>query len=263
MTFLTDIGVNLADSAFDADRTQVISAAQAAGVKRMVVTGSCQRSNRIAAELASDNPDTLWSTAGLHPHHAADWNAQLAHQIESLAGEAGVRAVGECGLDYFRDIAPRAKQRAAFESQLDIAKRTKMPVFLHQRDAIDDFAAIIRDWRDDVERGVAHCFTDDQAALRRLLDLDLHIGITGWICDERRGQHLLDIVKYVPADRLMIETDAPYLLPRSLRPRPRTRRNEPKWLPEVAKTVAAAREVSVEELTSTTTATANQFFAAN
>ncbi len=261
MLQLTDIGANLADKSFDPDRDAVIAAALAAGVTRMVVTGSCVESNLAAQRMADAHPDVLWATAGLHPHHAAQYDASVEQNIERCLTSAQVRAVGECGLDYFRDIAPRAQQISAFESQLAIAAKTKMPVFLHQRDAIDDFAAIIRQHRNEWPRGVAHCFTDDREALRRLLDLDLYIGITGWICDERRGQHLLEIVKFVPSDRLMIETDAPYLLPRSLRPKPKTRRNEPKWLPEVLSTVATALGRPTQEVAEQTRTNADVFFA--
>jgi len=263
MPQITDIGVNLADKSFDADRDAVVAAAVAAGVTRMVITGSCANSNLMARDLADKQPDIFWATAGLHPHHAEQYDSELEQNIEHCLTSPQVRAVGECGLDYFRDIAPRAQQIAAFEAQLAIAARAQMPVFLHQREAIDDFVAIVGEHRDRWPRGVAHCFTDDREALRRLLDLNLFIGITGWICDERRGQHLLDLVRYVPPDRLMIETDAPYLLPRSLRPKPKTRRNEPRWLPEVLKTIATALGRPPEEIADQTRKNAETFFARN
>ena len=149
-------------------------------------------------------------------------------------------AVGECGLDYFRDFSPRDLQRRAFGWQLELAAATGKPVFLHQRDAHDDFIAILREHRVS-ERGVAHCFTAGEKERDAYLELGLHIGITGWINDERRGLHLREVVKGIPADRLMIETDAPYLLPRDIRPAPKTRRNEPTYLPYVVRAIAAAR----------------------
>lgn len=261
MRTLTDIGVNLADSSFDQDREAVVARAQEAGVSRMVITGSCTRSNPIALALAAAKPELLWSTAGIHPHHAEQCSEAAIKQIEECISNTAVRAVGECGLDYFRDIAPRARQHEAFEAQLELAAQHALPVFLHQRDAIDDFVEIMKQHRDQISRGVAHCFTDDASALKRLLDLDLYIGITGWICDERRGRHLLEIVREIPENRLMIETDAPYLMPRTLRPRPKTRRNEPQWLPEIARVVAAARDCSPEALAETTTRNAMRFFA--
>jgi TatD DNase family protein len=171
-----------------------------------------------------------------------------------------VVAVGECGLDYFRDFSPRPDQRRAFERQLELAVDCGKPVFLHQREAHEDFLAILREFRPSLGHVVVHCFTDAEAALRDYLELDCHIGITGWICDERRGHHLKDFVHEIPSDRLMIETDAPYLKPRNLRPKARTHRNEPKWLPWIAGTLAACRGVNPLVLAEQTTATARAFF---
>lgn len=258
---IIDIGANLADQVFRDDLDEVLQRAREAGLTRIVVTGSDDASNRRARSLAEADPGFLWATAGVHPHHAAKFNEESAELIRSCASSKAVRAVGECGLDYFRDIAPRAQQIRAFETQLDIASDLAMPVFLHQRDSIDDFVHVIKNDRRIWPRAVAHCFTDELPALRKLLDLDLYIGITGWICDERRGQHLLDIVRYIPADRLMIETDAPYLMPRNIRPKPKSRRNEPALLGAVLGALADARKVSRNELAKTTSETANAFFA--
>jgi TatD DNase family protein len=168
--------------------------------------------------------------------------------------------VGECGLDYFRDFSPRDLQRRAFGWQLEIAAAAGKPVFLHQRDAHDDFVAILREHRARLAGGVAHCFTATEKERDAYLELGLHIGITGWICDERRGLHLRDVVRGIPADRLMLETDAPYLLPRDLKPAPRTRRNEPQHLPHVARAVAAARGQPLEALARAVADTTRQFF---
>lgn len=257
---LVDIGANLAHDSFAADMATVLEDAYAAGVQRIVVTGSSDSSSRAAWQLCERFPDRLFSTAGVHPHHAADYSSSSEETIREAMTKSCVKAVGECGLDYFRDFSPRADQQSAFESQLALACELGKPVFLHQRDAIDDFVDIIKPWRDKFTQGVAHCFTDDERALRRLLDLDLHIGITGWICDERRGSHLADLVRFIPNNRLMIETDAPYLLPRSLRPRPKTRRNEPKWLPEVLNTIATATGELPGALAERTTRNAELFF---
>ena len=157
-------------------------------------------------------------------------------------------------------MSPREQQKIAFERQLDIAALTKLPVFLHQRDAHDDFVKILAPRMPELSRAVAHCFTGDEAQLRQYLELDLYIGITGWICDERRGAHLKEIVTLIPDDRLMIETDAPYLLPRNLNPKPESRRNEPKYLREILRVVADARQQTEEEVAANTTATAQTFF---
>jgi TatD DNase family protein len=200
----------------------------------------------------------LFATAGIHPHHAVDLNADTLPALQELARDARVVAIGECGLDYFRDLSPRDFQRRAFAWQLELAAVTGKPLFLHQRDAHEDFIAILRDHR--VTRGVAHCFTAGEQERDAYLEIGLHIGITGWINDERRGLQLREVVKGIPADRLLIETDAPYLLPRDIKPAPKTRRNEPAYLAYVARAVATARGESVETVAAASTAAARKLF---
>ena len=258
-TQLVDIGANLAHDSFDADLDQVLERATAAGVERIVVTGSAYDSNARALALAHRHRLRLFATAGLHPHHAVDWDARIAEQIREHAAQPEVVALGECGLDYFRDYSPRDAQRRVFAAQLDIAAQAGKPLFLHQRDAHADFHAMLREYRAQLGAVVVHCFTDTRAALEDYLALDCHIGITGWICDERRGAHLIDAVRIIPDGRLMLETDAPYLLPRTA-PKTAHRRNEPAYLPWVARAVAAARACSELETATATTATAQRFF---
>jgi TatD DNase family protein len=260
METLIDIGANLAHDTFDADRDAVLQRAAAAGVSRIIVTGSSNESNEKAARLAQDHPGVLWSTAGVHPHHASDYTAQSDALIRRLAAEGRVVAIGECGLDYFRNFSPRDAQLAAFRSQLEIAAETGLPVFLHQRDAHDDFVEVLEPMLPRLSRAVAHCFTGEHESLREYLALGLYIGVTGWICDERRGTHLKEIVTVVPDDRIMIETDAPYLLPRTIRPKPQTRRNEPMHLPEVLRVVAEARGQTGQHVARITTGNAERFF---
>ena len=257
---LIDIGANLAHDSFDDDRDAVLQRAAQAGVTRMIVTGSSDRSNRDALALAEAHPGVLHATAGVHPHHASDYDADSGALIRQLAIDGKVVAIGECGLDYFRNFSPRDAQLSAFQSQLDIAAETGLPVFLHQRDAHDDFVEILEPMLPKLSRAVAHCFTGEHESLREYLAMDLYIGVTGWICDERRGAHLHDIVSVVPDDRLMIETDAPYLLPRTIQPKPKTRRNEPMHLVEVLRIVAEARDQSEEYVAEITTQNAQRFF---
>ena len=256
---LIDIGVNLAHDSYDADRDAVIARAQAAGVVQMLITGSSLAGTQRALALARAHPLRLFATAGVHPHHAAELTAQRAAELEDLARQPEVVAVGECGLDYFRDLSPRDAQRQAFHRQLELAASVRKPVFLHQRDAHADFAAILREhaaaWR-----GVAHCFTGSGQELACYLQLGLAIGITGWICDERRGAHLAALMPQIPAERLLLETDAPYLLPRDLKPRPASRRNEPAYLRQVAAAVARARGESLEALARSSSAAARVLF---
>jgi TatD DNase family protein len=227
----------------------------------MIVTGSDGPSSHDAVVMARAYPKRLFATAGVHPHHARELSDELLTELAQLAALSEVVAVGECGLDYYRDLSPRASQQNAFHRQLELATRVGKPVFLHQRDAHEDFVAILREHRKALCRGVAHCFTGSREELLTYLQLDLAIGITGWICDERRGAHLLPLMREIPADSLMLETDGPYLLPRDLPRKPESRRNEPANLPHIAATVARARGVSFEELVATTTQAARRFFA--
>ncbi len=165
----------------------------------------------------------------------------MAALLRSIARRAEVVAIGECGLDYYRNLSAPAAQRTAFQCQLELAASAAKPVFLHQRDAHADFVAILREHHEALRGGVAHCFTGTAAELECYLDMGLLIGITGWICDERRGAHLVPLLRTIPADRLLLETDAPYLLPRDLVPRPLSRRNEPAYLAHIAAAVARAR----------------------
>lgn len=257
---LIDIGVNLSHNNFDEDRDAVMKRAATAGVTRMIVTGSSDESNEAALRLAESHRSVLYATAGVHPHHASNYDNATDARIRELAARDAVVAIGECGLDYCRNFSPRDAQLAAFQAQLEIAADEGMPVFLHQRDAHDDFIEILEPMLPRLPRAVAHCFTGEGESLRQYLAMDLYIGITGWICDERRGMHLQDIASIIPDDRLMIETDAPYLLPRTLEPKPRSRRNEPAFLTEVLRVVAEARGQSREHVARITTDNAMSFF---
>jgi TatD DNase family protein len=257
---LIDIGINLAHDSFNADRDAVIARAVAAGVVQMMVTGSSGSSTREAIEMARTHPGRLFATAGVHPHYAKELTEDLLAELRQLAALEQVVAVGECGLDYFRDLSPRAVQQKAFHRQLELAALVGKPVFLHQRDAHADFVAILKEHRATLVGGVAHCFTGSQDELTAYLEMDLAIGITGWICDERRGAHLLALMSEIPADRLLLETDGPYLLPRDLPSKPESRRNEPAFLPHIAATVARARGEAVERLAESSTAAARRLF---
>jgi TatD DNase family protein len=283
---LVDIGANLTNKAFRGDREAVLVRAAEAGVAAVLVTGVSARASREAWEIAADHrapaKPRLYATAGIHPHHASTIGPEAIAEVRALLDRPEVVAVGECGLDYNRDFSPRDVQRRCFEALLEIAAEVKKPVFLHERDATDDFVTAVARWRPRLPAGgVVHCFTGDRAALQRYLDLDLCIGITGWICDDRRGAHLRDLVKRVPAGRLLVETDAPYLFPRdllhvrgghpvelppsadsaALRERHvRGGRNEPALLPHIARAVAAHRGETVEELARHTTAAASALF---
>jgi len=257
---LIDIGANLTHESFRQDLDAVLERATAHGVGRMVVTGASREGSLHALELAKASGGRLFATAGVHPHHAVEYDDATDAQLRELAAAPEVRAVGETGLDYNRNYSPRDIQRDVFERQLRIAADLGKPLFLHQRDAHHDFLAILKRYRDLVPAAVVHCFTDTGEALRDYLDLDCYIGITGWICDERRGAHLRELVKAIPANRLLLETDAPYLLPRTIRPMPKDRRNEPMYLAHIRDEVARDRGESREALTESSTRAAETFF---
>jgi TatD DNase family protein len=260
---LVDIGVNLTHAAFDSDRQQVIDRAEAAGVQKMILTGTTVEESQAAQQLAHRYPQILSSTAGVHPHDVRHCDETTILRLRELAVSPEVVAIGECGLDFNRDYSPRPVQEQWFEAQLQLASDLKRPLFLHERDAHQRLMAILKPYRTQLGPIVVHCFTGNAEELKAYLDLDLHIGITGWICDERRGLHLQELVRSIPLDRLMLETDAPYLTPRTLRPKPKGGRNEPAFLPHVLQTVAEAMAKPAEEVARATTETAYQFFRLN
>jgi len=262
---LIDIGANLTHDSFDRDRAAVLERARAAGVARMIVTGASREHSPKALALAQAHPGVLSATAGVHPHHATEYTDECDAEMRALHAHPEVVAVGETGLDYFRDFSPRPAQRKAFERQLEIAADLAVdgvgkPLFLHQRDAHADFVAIMKDFEGRIGPAVVHCFTGTREELFDCIDRDWHIGITGWLCDERRGQHLREIVGNVPSNRLMVETDAPYLLPRTLKPMPKDRRNEPMFLPHIVEELARDRGEDVAVTAANATATTRAFF---
>jgi TatD DNase family protein len=260
MLDLIDIGANLTHDSFDPDRDDVLMRAATAGVARIIVTGTSVTSSVQAAELCEARPSVLFATAGVHPHHAGDFDGHTTAALRGLLASSAFVAIGECGLDFFRDYSPRAAQRQAFAAQLELAAEVHKPVFLHQRDAHDEFVAILTPMRPRLAGGVAHCFTGGPHELEAYLELDLYVGVTGWVCDERRGAELRSSVPLIPLERLLIETDSPYLLPRDLTPKPHSRRNEPYFLPHVLERVAKLRNQPVEVVAQATTANAERLF---
>ena len=263
---LIDICANLTHDSFDHDRDAVLQRARDAGVARMVVTGASREHSPKALELARAHPGVLFATAGVHPHHAVEYTAECDAEMRALHAHPEVVAVGECGLDYFRDFSPRPAQRRAFELQLRLAADlaaagNPKPLFLHQRDAHADLMAVMKDFEGRIGQAVVHCFTGTREELFDYLDRDWHVGITGWLCDERRGRHLRELVRNIPAHRLLVETDAPYLLPRTVRPQPSHRRNEPMYLPHIVEELARDRGEDATATAAATTAAATAFFA--
>lgn len=261
-----DIGVNLTGSSFRDDTAQVIERAVETGVSKIIITGTDMSHSEQALRLCDRWPGLCYSTAGIHPHHASDYCAAISSELVDMQALDCVVAVGECGLDFNRNYSSRSDQIRAFEAQLEIAANTGQPLFLHQRDAHDDFVAILKSCRDDLGHVVAHCFTGNVSEAEEYVSMGLYIGITGWICDDRRAAELREAVKIVPLDRIMLETDAPYLLPKDI---PSERyaapvkkgRNEPCFLPHVAETVARYMGVEPAKLAQAALANTQRFFA--
>jgi TatD DNase family protein len=255
---LVDIGANLTHPAFQRDLPDVLARARGVGVQTIICTGTTVEESRAAARLAEAHPDMLYATAGVHPHHARECGAQTIRDLKEILAHPRAVAVGECGLDFNRNYSPHPDQEKWFVAQLELGIELRKPLFLHSRDAHPRFSELLKSHRP--PRAVAHCFTGGREELRAVLDLGLYVGITGWICDERRGKHLLELVKDIPPDRLLIETDAPYLTPRDLRPQPKARRNEPAFLPHIAQTVARALGRPAEEVAGQTARNARALF---
>ena len=254
---LVDIGANLTHPAFATDAEAVVERARAAGVGTVIVTGTTVEESRAAAALADRYG--LYSTAGVHPHHARECDAETIPSLRKIIGEnPRVVAVGECGLDFNRNYSPHPDQEKWFVAQIELALALHKPLFVHSRDAHPRLAEILKSMK--VEKAVVHCFTGQQDELRAYVALGLYIGITGWICDERRGKHLLGLVRDIPRDRLLLETDAPYLTPRDLHPQPKARRNEPAVLPHIARAVARSLGRPFEDIATETQRNAQVFF---
>lgn len=257
---IIDIGVNLLHRSYNNDREKVVKEAEFEGVSPLIMTGTSERNSIESVKYASRFPNKLYTTVGIHPHDAKTCNAGTINKLRDLAQNECVVAIGECGLDYNRDFSPRDIQRKWFEAQIDLACKLNMPLFLHERDAFNDFYRILSERKDDISNMVVHCFTGTEPELDKYLELGCHIGITGWICDERRGKHLLKLIKKIPADKLMIETDAPFLTPRNMEEKPIGNRNEPKYLVHILDEMAYYLGKDIEDMAEETYQTTRKFF---
>ncbi len=262
---LIDAGVNLASSRFDKDLPEVLQRARQAGVSTIVAIGCDLKSSRRCMAIAADHPGyAIATTAGIHPHNADSADRQALAQLREMVQHPTVVAVGETGLDFNRNFSSPERQRSVFSAQLDIAAECQKPVYLHQRDAFDEQMAILKDYRQTISGGLAHCFTGNLEQARAYLDLGLYIGITGWLCDPRRGQELRDALAYIPLERLILETDAPYLLPRHLEKNqlaiPDKRRNEPVLLAEIAAYLGKIKGCSRRQVAGITSENARMLF---
>ena len=261
---MIDIGVNLSSKRFKGDISDILTRAAEAGVEQVILTGTSVEESQavlsICQEYNDQFPSMLFATCGIHPHDADSFNSHSLEALRELAEQGHIVAIGETGLDFNRNLSPQRVQENCFEAQLALAAELQLPLFLHERDAAKRQLEILKSYRDELTDAVIHCFTGDKRTLFSYLDMDLYIGITGWICDERRGLELQRLANNIPLQRLMIETDAPYLLPRNISPKPKNGRNEPAFLPYVLSGVAAARSETAEQIALATSANAKRFF---
>lgn len=257
---MIDIGVNLTNKRFDKDRTDVILRAKNANINALLITGTNLEESQKAAALCDEFPHYLYSTAGVHPHDADHVSEHYLNELKALAQLPQVKAIGECGLDFNRNFSAPEQQKKVFSAQIQLAARLKLPLFLHQRDAFTPWFDLLTPYLATVPAMISHCFTGNKEQLIQCIDAGMYIGITGWVCDERRGKALQDIIQYIPLERLMVETDAPYLTPRTIRPRPKSSRNEPSYLPYVVETISKVSDYSISDILEHTTRNAQRVF---
>ncbi|KAJ9509702.1 hypothetical protein QJQ45_011306 [Haematococcus lacustris] len=240
---LIDIGANLGDPSFDKDMDAVIQRARNANVATMIVTGTCSKTCSKAQRLCDQSSYPLYFTAGVHPHNAKECYDLTLTELRRFASHAKCVAIGECGLDFNRNFSPQAVQLEWFEKQVALAVELRKPLFMHCREAAPQLADVLRRYLPLPAPAVVHCFTGNAQELACFLEMGLHIGITGWICDERPergGAELARLLPSIPQDRLMLETDAPYLVPRTIKPsKARPGRNEPALLTHVLNHIEA------------------------
>lgn len=257
---LIDIGLNLASGRFQRDWESVVVQAQAAGVERFILTGtSVSVSEQVARQAAKLGPQTAYFTAGVHPHRAEEWDEKTEQRLRTLLALPAAVAVGEAGLDYNRDIAPRAVQRKIFEHQVQLACELQKPLFLHERDAAEDLLAILDAHKKQLPACLVHCFTGGAAQAKAYIDRGFYLGVTGWVGQSSRNAELLRAMPVIPANRLMLETDAPYLTPPGYRPT-QPGRNEPAAMVLVAELAAKARGVPVSQVRADAYAVTKEFF---
>ncbi len=260
---MIDIGANLTNESFSNDLEDVIYQAKLHDIKKIIVTGTDIQASQQAITLAKKHDNFLYATVGLHPHYASTWQSDFTQQYKTLCNEKKVVAIGETGLDFFRNLSTESEQVKALEAHLEIAYEINKPLFLHEREAHETFYDIFSENQALCERAIVHCFTGNQQALKRYLDLGMHIGITGWICDKKRGAELREIIHYAPLDRLMIETDAPYLIPDRDKVKhllKHKHRNEPWTLNYTAEALAKAHNKDIDIVKEKTSENAIAFF---
>ena len=257
---IADIACNFTSDRFDNDLAEVIDRAVANDITKFGLI--CSRLSDLdkLLEIYNRYSKEMFFTIGVHPHHANEINAEYLKKLKEAISINNPHAIGETGLDFFRNLSAYEEQIFAFEEQIKIAIDTNKPLFLHQRDSHDDFIKILRKYSSDINKAVVHCFTGTQEQLDDYLELDCYIGVTGWICDVKRNVELRKTIKNIPLERLMIETDCPYLIPKNLPEKPKNNRNEPKYLNHILNEVASLMDIDINLLKKETFKNSEGFF---
>ena len=260
MAGFIDIACNFTHESFKHNLDEVINNAEQAGVGKFVLLCASLADIDPIKVIQDNAPEKYFISAGIHPHHATEileinYDA-LLNKLKSISPNA----IGETGLDYFRNISPPDIQKKSFGMHIEIAKELSLPLYLHQRDAHGDFIRIIKENISNFPKFVVHCFTGTQAELDEYLELGAYIGLTGWICDAKRNIDLRKSIKNIPIEKMMIETDSPYLIPKNLMVKPNKNINEPKYLPHIANEICELTGYDLEELKSATSNNAIEFF---
>jgi len=250
-----DSHAHLADAAFDGDRDEVIARARSAGAQAIICIGESADAARAASRIAENNARFVFHTAGVHPHDAASFDKARDVELISEQLNRGAVAIGECGLDYHYDNSPQDAQRVVFAAQIELASRTSKPLVVHTRDAEDDTAAMIADAAASKVIGVLHCYTGSRSLAERAVDAGWYISFSGIVTFRKWTDEAL--LRFVPRDRLLVESDSPYLAPVPNR----GRRNEPSWVRETLTRLAGARSVDPSTLGWETAANTRRLFA--
>ena len=257
---IADIACNFTSDRFDNDLDEVIDRAIANHITKFGLICSRLRDKDKLLEIYNRYSKDMFFTIGVHPHHANEINEEYLKKLKEVINNNNPHAIGETGLDFFRNLSTYEEQIFAFEEQIKIAIDTNKPLFLHQRDSHDDFIKILRKYSSDINKSVVHCFTGTKEQLNDYLELDCYIGVTGWICDAKRNVELRKTIKNIPLERLMIETDCPYLIPKNLEEKPKNNRNEPTYLNHIANEVATLMKKDINDIREKTYKTSLSFF---
>ena len=257
---IPDIACNITSDRFENDLDEVINQAIVNNITKFGLI--CSRLSDIEKllEIYNRYSKDMFFTIGVHPHHANEINEEYLKKLKEVINNNNPHAIGETGLDFFRNLSTYEEQIFAFEEQIKIAIDTNKPLFLHQRDSHDDFIKILRKYSSDINKSVVHCFTGTKEQLNDYLELDCYIGVTGWICDAKRNVELRKTIKNIPLERLMIETDCPYLIPKNLEEKPKNNRNEPTYLNHIANEVATLMKKDINDIREKTYKTSLSFF---